>query len=149
MEGAAILRRRSLLRHFGDDGLALKPLYRDHPWEYLQEITFPILIIGVVYCLVLYIGDVYDFQQDYRQVMNFGRVLISCWAGGLVAALIVYFPYKSGFIGRTLLIILTASFSMLVAFGASAFRRLPCRSAWKRNSSSSGPANPGATSWEP
>jgi hypothetical protein len=84
--------------------------------EYLQEITLPILVIGLVYCLVLYIGDVYDFQQDYRQVMNFGRVLIFCWAGGLVAALIVYFPYKSAFIGRTLLIILTATFSILVAF---------------------------------
>jgi len=96
--------------------LRLNPYTADHPWEYLQEIALPILIIGLVYCLVLYIGDIYDFQQDYRQVMNFGRVLIFCWAGGLAAALIVYFPYKSAFIGRTLLIILTASFSMLVAF---------------------------------
>ena len=101
--------------------LRLNPYTADHPWEYLQEIAFPILIIGLVYCLVLYIGDVYDFQQDYRQVMNFGRVLISCWAGGLVAALIVYFPYKSAFIGRTLLIILTASFSMLVAIWRFSF----------------------------
>jgi exopolysaccharide biosynthesis polyprenyl glycosylphosphotransferase len=95
--------------------LRLNPYTSNHPWEYLQEVAYPIVIIGLVYCLVLYIGDVYDFQQDYRQVMNFGRVLISCWAGGLAAALIVYFPYKSDFIGRTLLIILTASFSMLVA----------------------------------
>jgi exopolysaccharide biosynthesis polyprenyl glycosylphosphotransferase len=101
--------------------LRLNPYTADHPWEYLQEITLPILIIGLVYCLALYIGDVYDFQQDYRQVMNFGRVLISCWAGGLVAALIVYFPYKSAFIGRTLLIILTASFSMLVALWRFSF----------------------------
>jgi exopolysaccharide biosynthesis polyprenyl glycosylphosphotransferase len=101
--------------------LRLNSYTANHPWEYLQEITLPILIIGLVYCLVLYIGDVYDFQQDYRQVMNFGRVLISCWAGGLVAALIVYFPYKSAFIGRTLLIILTASFSILVAIWRFSF----------------------------
>jgi exopolysaccharide biosynthesis polyprenyl glycosylphosphotransferase len=101
--------------------LRLNPYTSGHPWEYLQEITWPVLIIGLVYCLVLYIGDVYDFQQDYRQVMNFGRVLISCWAGGLVAALIVYFPYKSAFIGRTLLIILTACFSILVGIWRFSF----------------------------
>jgi exopolysaccharide biosynthesis polyprenyl glycosylphosphotransferase len=101
--------------------LRLNPYTSDHPWAYLQEIVYPILIIGLVYYLVLYIGDAYDFQQDYRQVMNFGRVLISCWAGGLVAALIVYFPYRSAFIGRTLLIILTASFSALVAFWRFSF----------------------------
>jgi exopolysaccharide biosynthesis polyprenyl glycosylphosphotransferase len=101
--------------------LRLNPYTADHPWEYFQEVAYPIVIIGLVYCLVLYIGDVYDFQQDYRQVMNFGRVLISCWAGGLVAALIVYFPYRSAFIGRTLLIILTASFSALVAFWRFSF----------------------------
>jgi exopolysaccharide biosynthesis polyprenyl glycosylphosphotransferase len=61
--------------------LRLNPYTSDHPWAYLQEIVYPILIIGLVYYLVLYIGDAYDFQQDYRQVMNFGRVLISCWAG--------------------------------------------------------------------
>jgi exopolysaccharide biosynthesis polyprenyl glycosylphosphotransferase len=94
--------------------LRLNPYTSDHPLAYLKEIVDPILIIGLVFYLVLYIGDTYDFQQDYRQVMNFGRVLVSCWVGGLVAALIVYFPYKAGFIGRTLLIILTASFSVLV-----------------------------------
>ena len=101
--------------------LRLNSFTSGYPWEYLQEIIYPTLIIGGVFYTVLYIGDTYDFQQDYRQVMNFGRVLISCWAGGLVAALIVYFPYKSAFVGRTLLIILTASFSMLVAFWRFSF----------------------------
>lgn len=95
--------------------LRLNPYTSDHPWAYLEEITSPVCIIGVVFCVVLYISDNYDFQQDYRQVMNFGRVLISCWAGGLVAALIVYFPYQSEFIGRKLLIIQTVIFSVLVA----------------------------------
>jgi exopolysaccharide biosynthesis polyprenyl glycosylphosphotransferase len=95
--------------------LYLNPYTSDHPWAYLDEITSPVVIIGAVFCLVLYISDNYDFQEDYRQVMNFGRVLISCWASGLVAALIVYFPYQAAFIGRKLLIIQTVIFSVLVA----------------------------------
>jgi exopolysaccharide biosynthesis polyprenyl glycosylphosphotransferase len=101
--------------------LRLNPYTASHPWEYLQEIIYPVLIIGGVFYAVLYIGDNYDFQQDYRQIMNFGRVLASCWAGGLAAALIVYFPYKSGFIGRTLLIIQTLSFSVMAALWRFSF----------------------------
>jgi len=101
--------------------LWLNPSTSNHPWEYLQEIAFPIVLIGLVFYLVLYIGDAYDFQKDYRQVMNFGQVLVTCWAGGLVAALIVYFPYKSSLIGRTLLMVQTASFSVLVAFWRFSF----------------------------
>jgi exopolysaccharide biosynthesis polyprenyl glycosylphosphotransferase len=101
--------------------LRLNPYTADHPWEYLQEIIFPVLIIGGVFYAVLYIGDNYDFQQDYRQIMNFGRVLASCWAGGLAAALIVYFPYRSEYIGRTLLIIQTLSFSVLAALWRFSF----------------------------
>jgi exopolysaccharide biosynthesis polyprenyl glycosylphosphotransferase len=95
--------------------LYLNPYTSDHPWAYLDDITSPVVIIGVVFCVVLYISDNYDFQQDYRQIMNFGRVLVSCWVGGLVAALIVYFPYQAAFIGRKLLIIQTVLFSVLVA----------------------------------
>lgn len=95
--------------------LRLNPYTSDHPWAYLEEITSPVCIIGVVFCVVLYISDNYDFQQDYRQVMNFGRALISCWVGGLIAALVVYFPFQAAFIGRKLLIIQTVIFSVLVA----------------------------------
>ena len=35
--------------------LRLNPYTADHPWEYLQEVAYPILIIGLVYCLVIYI----------------------------------------------------------------------------------------------
>ena len=30
--------------------LRLNPYTSGHPWEYLQEITLPLLIIGLVYC---------------------------------------------------------------------------------------------------
>jgi exopolysaccharide biosynthesis polyprenyl glycosylphosphotransferase len=91
------------------------------PWRFVVEHQLAFLSIGAIYFLLLFIGDLYNYLKDYRQIMNLVHVLIFSWIGTLTVVVIFYFPSKVGYIGRSLLVFQAVSFSILVASWRFAF----------------------------
>jgi exopolysaccharide biosynthesis polyprenyl glycosylphosphotransferase len=91
------------------------------PWRYLGEHWLAFLCIGAIYFVVLFIGDLYNYLKDYRQIMNLVHVLIFSWIGTIAMVVTFYFPSKGSYIGRSLMIIQAVSFSVLVASWRFAF----------------------------
>jgi exopolysaccharide biosynthesis polyprenyl glycosylphosphotransferase len=73
-------------------------------WKFTTQNITPLLVTGLTYLLVLYIGDIYDHQQDFRRLRNCVRLIISGLIGTLAVIVLFYFPLGP-FIGRTQLII--------------------------------------------
>jgi exopolysaccharide biosynthesis polyprenyl glycosylphosphotransferase len=84
------------------------------PWEFLTQHTYQFFFVGATYFIVLYIGDVYDHQKDFRRPINIASIFVTSWVGAAVVAIIYYFPFGS-FVGRTLLIIQALTFSLLLS----------------------------------
>jgi exopolysaccharide biosynthesis polyprenyl glycosylphosphotransferase len=72
-------------------------------------------LIGVIYLIVLYIADTYNYFKDFRHIITLVYVFIACWIGAFVVVLVFYFPLKGWIIGRMLLLIQAISFSILIA----------------------------------
>ncbi len=51
--------------------------------DFLAEYKITFVLIGVVYFIVLFIADLYDYLQDFRRIINIGKVLSVCWIGTL------------------------------------------------------------------
>ena len=113
--------------------LLLYPYTAARPWDFLYQHKIIFLLIGVIYFVVLFIADLYDYLKDFRQIINIVHALIACWIGSLLVILIFYFPIKGAYVGRTMIIIQAVFFSILVtawrfAFSAiSQIRRLQKR----------------------
>jgi len=101
--------------------LLLYPYTATRPWDFLYQHKIVFLLIGVIYFIVLFIADLYDYLKDFRQIINIVHVLIACWIGSLVVVLIFYFPIKGAYVGRSIMIIQAVSFSILVAAWRFAF----------------------------
>jgi exopolysaccharide biosynthesis polyprenyl glycosylphosphotransferase len=95
--------------------LLLYPYTATRPWDFLYQLKIIFLLIGVIYFIVLFIADLYDYLKDFRQIINIVHVLIACWIGSLVVVLVFYFPIKGAYVGRSMMIIQAVSFSILVA----------------------------------
>ncbi len=95
--------------------LLLYPYAAANPWGFLGEYKITFLLIGITYFFILFIADLYNYQQDFRQITNIVYSLLACWIGSLVVVLVFYFPIKGAFIGRSMIIIQAVTFSMLVA----------------------------------
>jgi exopolysaccharide biosynthesis polyprenyl glycosylphosphotransferase len=91
------------------------------PWRFLGEHKVAFLSIGAIYFVVLFIGDLYNYLKDYRQILNVVHVLIFSWIGTMAVVVIFYFPSKVGYVGRSLLVFQAVSFSILVASWRFAF----------------------------
>ncbi len=61
----------------------LNPKIGSESWKYLNAFKFRYIPMGLVYLLVNYIADLYDYQQDYRRWWNIAHVFIA----GLIGAL--------------------------------------------------------------
>ena len=72
-------------------------------------------MIGLIYLVVLYIADTYNYFKDFRNIITLVYVFIACWIGTLVVVLVFYVPLKGWFIGRVLFLIQAISFSILVS----------------------------------
>lgn len=77
----------------------------DNLWE--------IILAGVTYFLVLYIADLYDYQQDFRRWPNIGRLLFAILVGTITIIVLFYFPTGT-FLGRWQLLIQTGCFTALL-----------------------------------
>jgi exopolysaccharide biosynthesis polyprenyl glycosylphosphotransferase len=90
-------------------------------FQYLYIFKTYFLLIGLIYIIVLYIADTYNYFKDFRNIITLVYVFISCWIGTLVVVLVFYFPLKGWFIGRVLFVIQAISFSVLVSVWRFAF----------------------------
>jgi len=101
--------------------LLLYPYSATRPWDFLYQQKIAFLLIGVIYFIILFIADLYDYLKDFRQIINIVHVLIACWIGSLLVVLILYFPIKGAYVGRSMIIIQAVFFSILVAAWRIAF----------------------------
>lgn len=83
--------------------------------EYLLENGLYFIIIGLIYFIVLFMADLYNYLKDYRQAITIGNVLISSWLGTIVVVTVFYFPMKGSYIGRSIILIQALSFSLMLA----------------------------------
>jgi exopolysaccharide biosynthesis polyprenyl glycosylphosphotransferase len=94
--------------------LYLNKLSSNAIFLYLYESKIYFLLIGLVYLIVLYIADTYNYFKDFRQVVNIIYVFLSCWVGTLIVVIVFYFPLKGWIIGRIIVSVQAISFSLLV-----------------------------------
>ncbi len=92
----------------------------EEPVGVLLKYKFEVLLVGLVYLLVLYVADLYDYQQDFRRWVNVAKLTLGAWIGTLVVVILFYFPLGA-FIGRTLLTIQAAVFSLLMVLWRFSF----------------------------
>lgn len=95
--------------------LLLYPYTAPRPWDFLNQQKIVFILIGVIYFIVLFIADLYDYLQDFRQFINLMHFLISCWIGTLIVILIFYFPIKGAYVGRSIIIMQAVFFSILAS----------------------------------
>jgi exopolysaccharide biosynthesis polyprenyl glycosylphosphotransferase len=82
--------------------------------DYLYDYKIYFILIGVIYLVVLYIADTYNYLKDFRQIFNIVYIFLSCWVGTLIVVMAFYFPLKGWIIGRVIVSVQALSFSLLV-----------------------------------
>jgi FlaA1/EpsC-like NDP-sugar epimerase len=100
--------------------MAINPMVGPDMEGYLARHFLSLLLMGAAYPLVIYIADLYDYQQDHRRWLNVARLIIAALIGTLVIIVVFYFP-KEVFVGRTQLVIQTGAFVLLLVLGRWAF----------------------------
>jgi exopolysaccharide biosynthesis polyprenyl glycosylphosphotransferase len=106
--------------------LYFNPLSSKTIINYLSAFKIYFILIGVVYIIVLYIADTYNYFKDFRNIINLAYVIMSCCIGTFIVVIVFYFPLKGVIIGRIIVTIQALSFVILVAiwrliFSAVAF----------------------------
>jgi hypothetical protein len=73
MEAAVNRRGRGVLSSVGGRYPPVIPLHRYRPWDFLyqQKSSF---YNRVIYFIVLFIADLYDYLKDFRQIINIVHV---------------------------------------------------------------------------
>jgi lipopolysaccharide/colanic/teichoic acid biosynthesis glycosyltransferase len=94
-------------------GLIFNPKAGSQPLALLFKYSPSVLLVGGVYIAVLYIADLYDYQQDFRKRVNVARLVSGAWLGTLMVVILFYFPLGA-FIGRILLIMQATTFCLLL-----------------------------------
>jgi exopolysaccharide biosynthesis polyprenyl glycosylphosphotransferase len=95
--------------------LYLNPITSATVFKYLYQFKIYFILIGLVYLIVLYIADNYNYFKDYRDALSLVYVFCSCWVGTLIVVLAFYFPLKGWIIGRTIVLVQAFSFSILIS----------------------------------
>ena len=111
-------------------GLFLNPKIAD-PLLLFSHNEVYFLLMGLVYLLVNYIGDLYDYQKDYRRWWNIAQVFLAALIGALTNIVIFYFPLGK-FVGRTLLVIQASCYAGLLPLWRSTFSSLTLPERLKR-----------------
>jgi exopolysaccharide biosynthesis polyprenyl glycosylphosphotransferase len=80
-------------------GFAVSRQAVESPWFFVYVFEMPLLLLGLTYVVVLYVANLYDYYQDYRQRENISQLILASLIGTLVA--VVFFTYAFGhLIGR-------------------------------------------------
>lgn len=72
-------------------GMLTLPKPLENPWFAVELYGIPIFLVGLTYILVLYVANLYDHYQDFRQRDNISRVILSCLIGTALAVLLFSF----------------------------------------------------------
>jgi len=104
-------------------GLFLNPKLDLYPWEYFIAYKLQFLMMGLVYLTVNYIGELYDYQRDYRRWRHLAQVFLAACIGVLANIVLFYFPMGK-FVGRTLLVIQAFSYIILLTLWRYVFSSL-------------------------
>ena len=82
-------------------GFALSRKTLESPWFFLDLFTFPLILMGLTYIVVLYVANLYDHYQDFRRRENISQIILSSLIGTLVVIIAFTLP-ASHLIGRGL-----------------------------------------------
>ncbi len=61
-------------------------------WEFVGQYWNIIALVGLTYLLVLYVANLYDHYQDFRQRENISRIILSALLGTLLALILFCYP---------------------------------------------------------
>lgn len=103
--------------------ILLNPKVGPKPWAYFFGYKIHFLMLGLVYLVVNYIADLYDYQKDYRRWWNIAHVFIAGLIGALANIVIFYFPLGK-FVGRLTLLIQASFYTMFLTFWRYVFSTL-------------------------
>ena len=81
-------------------GFALSRKTLNTPWFYIDLFQIPLILMGLVYLVVLYIANLYDHYQDFRRREYISQVILSSLIGTLVVVIIFTLPAQH-VIGRS------------------------------------------------
>jgi exopolysaccharide biosynthesis polyprenyl glycosylphosphotransferase len=104
-------------------GFFLNPKISPEPWRYVIAYKIHFIPIVLVYLVVNYIADLYDYQRDYRRWWNIAHVSIAALIGALANIVIFYFPLGK-FVGRTALVLQASSYTVFMALWRYTFSSL-------------------------
>jgi exopolysaccharide biosynthesis polyprenyl glycosylphosphotransferase len=104
-------------------GFFLNPKIMPEPMRYVIAYKIHFLPMLVVYLVVNYIADLYDYQRDYRRWWNIAQVFIAGLIGALANIVIFYFP-MGVFVGRTALVLQASSYTFFMALWRYTFSSL-------------------------
>ena len=103
-------------------GLFLSPRIND-PLAMFASNKAYFLLMGLMYLLVNYIADLYDYQKDYRRWWHIAQVFLAACIGTLANIVLFYFPLGK-FVGRFLLVIQASSYAILLTLWRYIFSSL-------------------------
>jgi len=103
-------------------GLFLSPRIYD-PLPLFHESKVSFLFMGIVYLLVNFVGDLYDYQKDYRGWKNTTQVFLTAIVGAVANIIIFYFPLGK-FVGRYFLVIQATTYGILLPLWRFTFSSL-------------------------
>jgi exopolysaccharide biosynthesis polyprenyl glycosylphosphotransferase len=103
-------------------GLFINPRI-DFPVLVFQQNKYYFVLMGLVYILVNYIADLYNYQRDYRRWWYIAQVLLAAFIGALANIVVFYFPLGK-FVGRTLLVVQAFSYAILLPLWRALFSSL-------------------------
>jgi exopolysaccharide biosynthesis polyprenyl glycosylphosphotransferase len=75
-------------------GFALSLRTLESPWLFLDLFTSPLILMGVTYCVVLYVANLYDHYQDFRRRENISQIILSSLIGTLVVIITCTLPAR-------------------------------------------------------
>ena len=75
-------------------GFALSRRTLESPWFFLDLFTFPLILMGLTYVVVLYVANLYDHYQDFRRRENISQIILSSLIGTLVVIIAFTLPAR-------------------------------------------------------
>jgi exopolysaccharide biosynthesis polyprenyl glycosylphosphotransferase len=81
-------------------GFALSRRTLESPWFFLDIFKIPLIMMGLVYLVVIYVANLYDHYQDFRRRENVSQIILASLIGTLAVIIIFTLPARH-LIGRS------------------------------------------------
>jgi exopolysaccharide biosynthesis polyprenyl glycosylphosphotransferase len=65
------------------------------PWLFLDIFITPLILMGLIYIIVLYVANLYDHYQDFRRQEKISTLILSSLIGTLLALIAFTFPSRN------------------------------------------------------